>query len=216
MSLQHPERTPITSQIAIFACEHPVTVGRTLHTGSTWSPRLRGDDGKYPRHGGGGAVKHPGRHVAAHRGARPRQRLHSGPEQASGPPRLGAPRARRARPHRRDRLDAPERADRRPGRARPAGVGVAGASVRRTARAGRRGLHRSLHRRPARARAAPRRRRLDHQALPPRGGHRPRAGRRASPPARHWTAPRSSRCWRARSRSGPTASRRSSPGTAST
>ena len=47
---------------------------------------------------------------------------------------------------------------------------------------GDRRLHRPLDRRPARARAAPRRRRLDHQALPPRGGDRARPKRRAPPP----------------------------------
>ena len=54
---------------------------------------------------------------------------------------------------------------------------------RRHARARRRGLHRPLDRRPARARAAAGRRRLGHQAVPPRGGPRARRGRRAAPQA---------------------------------
>ncbi len=70
--------------------------------------------------------------------------------------------------------------------------------------------------RPAGARAAPRRRRLDHQAVPPRGGHRARAERRAPPPALERARRVKAASWPARSRSAPTASRRSSSGPAST
>ena len=75
----------------------------------------------------------------------------------------------------------------------PAGVELAGAALRGAARARHRRLHRALDRRPAGARAAPRGRRLDHQALPPRGSHRARAERRAPPPAQRQPRPRPSR-----------------------
>ena len=92
----------------------------------------------------------------------------------------------------------------------PQAWSVARAPLRGAAGARDRRLHRPLDRRPARARAAPRRRRLDHQALSPRGGDRARAERRAPPPAQREPRPRPRRCWRARSRSARTASRRSS------
>ena len=88
----------------------------------------RRDDGKHPRRRIDGASRRAREGASigrtAHRRARPRQRLHPGSEQAPGPARLGAPRARQPRSGRRRRLDAPERARRRPGRARPAGVGA--------------------------------------------------------------------------------------------
>ena len=84
-----------------------------------------------------------------------------------------------------DRLDAPQRARRGSGGARTAGLGMAGAPVRRAARARDRRLHGTLDRCPAGARAAPGSRRLDHQALPPRGGDRARPRARPPPPSRH-------------------------------
>ena len=52
-------------------------------------------------------------------------------------------------------------------------------------------LHAGLDRRPARPRPAPRRRRLDRQALPPRGGDGADRGRRAPPPPQPAQAPTS-------------------------
>ncbi len=71
---------------------------------------------------------------------------------------------------------------------------LARAPLRGAPRARHRRLHRPLDRRPARARAAARRRRLDHQALPPRGSDRARAERRAPPPPQQRAAPRPRRC----------------------
>ena len=56
------------------------------------------------------------------------------------------------------------------------------------ARPGHGGLHRPLHRGPARSRAAAGRRRLGHQAVPSRGG--PRAGGGGRPPAQAGRRPR--------------------------
>ncbi len=65
----------------------------------------------------------------------------------------------------------------------PAGLGVPREAHRGHAGPGRGGLHRALDRRPARARAADGRRRLGHQALPPRGGAGARGGGGAPPQA---------------------------------
>ena len=94
----------------------------------------------------------------------------------------------------------------------PGRLGLPRAARRRAAGAGRRRLHRPLERRPARARPAARRRRLGHQALPPRGGARARRGR--GPPAQAGVGreSRPGRSWRASSRSAPTSSRRSPRG----
>ena len=69
----------------------------------------------------------------------------------------------------------------RPRGARRRRLGVPGGGLRAAARPRRDRLHRPLDRRPARPRPAARRRRLDHQALPPRGGDGAgRGGRRAA------------------------------------
>ena len=74
-------------------------------------------------------------------------------------------------------------ARRRSRAARARRLGLPRAPVGSAARYGHRRLHRPLDRRPARARAADGRRRLGHQALPPRGGARARRGGRPAPQA---------------------------------
>ena len=75
------------------------------------------------------------------------------------------------------------------GRDRSRGAGSAGLELPRQAlraapRPGRDRVHGAVLRRPARARPAPRRRRLGHQALSPGGADRPHRGRRAPAQAR--------------------------------
>ena len=66
---------------------------------------------------------------------------------------------------------------------RPARLGIPRARLRDAPRPRRDRLHPGLHRRPARPRPAARRRRLDRQAVAPRGGDGAGRGGRASPPA---------------------------------
>ena len=75
---------------------------------------------------------------------------------------------------------------------------------------GRDRLHRPVLGGPAGARAAARRRRLGHQALPPRRADRPHRGRRAAPQARRRARREGPGRRSARSRSAPTSSRPSS------
>ena len=89
----------------------------------------------------------------------------------------------------------------------PEGLGVPRARLRPASRPRGDRLHRQLDRRPARPRAAPRRRRLDLQAVSSRGGHGTDRGRRAPPPAQPDRGPT-----RARSSSGARDPRRSVPG----
>ena len=90
---------------------------------------------------------------------------------------------------------APRRAGHRPRGARASRRGTyLEQVVPAAARAGRHRGHRPRVGRPARARAAAGRRRLDDQAVPPRGADRPRRGRRARrrrPPRRDGRARRS-------------------------
>ena len=112
--------------------------------------------------------------------------------------------------------DEAERAAARPGGARRRRLGLPRAGLRDAARPRRGRLHRPLDRRPAGARPAPRGRRLDHQALPPRGGDRADRSGLPPPPPRPPRAPRPARSSPASSRSAPTSSRPSSAATAST
>ena len=119
-----------------------------------------------------------------HRGAGLRHRLPAGPRQAAGGRRLAAPRAGQPRPARRHRRHAPQRARHRPRGARPAGLDLPREALRAAPRPRRRRLHGPLVGRPARARAAAGRRRLDHEAVPPGGAHRAGRGGRAPAQAR--------------------------------
>ena len=152
----------------------------------------------------------------AHRGHRQRLGVHPGADQAPGPARLGVPRPGGPGARRAARRDAAQRRRDRPHDPRAAGLGLPGAPLLRAAGPRRRRLHRPLDRRPARARAAPRRRRLGHQAVPSRGAHRPPRGGRTPPPAQR--AARRSRAPSrpASSRSAPTSSRPSSTAARST
>ena len=98
---------------------------------------------------------------------------------------LGPPRAVERSDRRSARGDAAERAGRRPGHPRSRELGVSGARVRPAARARRDRLHRPLVGRAAGPRPAARRRRVDDQAVPPRGADlRDRGGGPPSPAQR--------------------------------
>ena len=93
-------------------------------------------------------------------------------------------------------------------------LGVPRAGLRHAARPRGRRLHPGLDRRPAGPRPAPRRRRLDRQAVASRGGDGADRGRRPPPPPQPARAPTPGPWSPARSRSAPTSSRPSSPGAA--
>ena len=95
-------------------------------------------------------------------------------------------------------------------RARRRRLGLPRAGLRDAARPRRGRLHRPLDRRPAGARPAARGRRLDHQALPPRGGDGPDRSGLAPPPPRPRRGRGRPRSSPASWRSAPTSSRPSS------
>ncbi|CAA9473104.1 MAG: Two-component response regulator SA14-24, partial [uncultured Solirubrobacteraceae bacterium] len=112
-----------------------------------------------------------------HGGGRFRQRLRPRARQAHRGRRLAPARARQPRAARRDGGDAAQCDRHRPGGPRAGRLVLPPAALRSPAVAGRGGLLGAVHRRPARPRAAARRRRLDRQAVPPgRGARAPRGG----------------------------------------
>ena len=157
-------------------------------------------------------------------GARRRRRSGNGPPgdhrlrhgvppgagEAAGGHGVAVPRARLAGAAGRDGRAAAERGGRRPRRSGSAGLDVPRQALCTAAGPGRDRVHGSVLGRAAGARAAPRRRRLGHQALPSRGADRPRRGRRPAPQARRRARREGARCRSARSRSAPTSSRPSS------